>query len=388
MCRLTQQEVQMTNLTSASSDADALGLKGSFRSTLYCRLTRGVKVLIVPLLIAVAGCQTTEPLNSVQQSTVLNQFVSGSLRLTCDSVGCAGESGYNRQKFVQMHNTGMWRDLVIEVARVNFNDQMSYWYLARAAESSQNIQAARIYYNIALTHSKQCDAVFNLCDFPVRQLVPQRLALLDQYERQVAAEAEAERQRRAQAEEAARRQVEQARERQRALQQQEAERVERERKMQERQAARAKEREDLLAALPPIFGKRWQLVGSVPCTRNGGFFQVFDPNLQTGKQQTLNGKAQAETSQRWTSEFMPIDSRRFVHTITAWSDGNANMVKIVGNGVLVSEYRWEYTLVEQNVLSYRATTRLIDLSLALRGEGVAYKTDSMSGTIRVCESSL
>jgi hypothetical protein len=129
---------------------------------------------------------------------------------------------------------------------------MSYWYLGRAAEANNNIQAARTYYYLALNHSRKCDAVINTCDFPLRVLIPQRLAVLDQYERQQVARAEAERQQRVQAEEAAKRQAEQQRQQQLAIQRQEAERVENERKARERAAVQARADAESLAAFRPM----------------------------------------------------------------------------------------------------------------------------------------
>ncbi len=204
------------------------------------RINAVSSTVLVSLTFLLTGCQTTAPLTPVQQSTVLSQFSSGNLRLTCSTSGCAGEFGGNRANFVQLHNTGRWRDLVLEISRVNYDEQMSYWYLGRAAEVNNNIQVARTYYNLAQTHSRKCYGVINTCDFPLQTLIPQRLAYLAQYERQQAARVEAEKQQRLQAEEAAKRQAEQQHRYQLAKQKWEAERLENERKARERAEEQAR----------------------------------------------------------------------------------------------------------------------------------------------------
>ncbi len=164
-------------------DKDASVRLSEIDTSRYLRLKNwGAAFLIAPFFLAMGGCQTTVPLSPDQQSRVLNQFSAGALRLDCSSIGCAAEFGYNRPNFVQLHNTGRWRELVLEIARVNYEQDMSYWYLGRAAENLNFPQLAKTYYQIAL-NSPRCNSIVNTCDFYLTELIPQRLNVIERNER-------------------------------------------------------------------------------------------------------------------------------------------------------------------------------------------------------------
>ncbi|MBU2569303.1 MAG: hypothetical protein KJ725_04575 [Gammaproteobacteria bacterium] len=105
------------------------------------------------------GIQTQTGLEVID---VMPVFQSGNARLNCDTT-CSGSWGASRKKFKGLYEQKLWKDLAIEVARVGFRSDQTYFYFGQAAEGLGNIEAARTYYKLGLVSFK-CDGVFNNCD--------------------------------------------------------------------------------------------------------------------------------------------------------------------------------------------------------------------------------
>ncbi len=83
--------------------------------------------------------------------------------MNCDT-SCAGSWGYSRKTFKGLYEQKLWKDLAIEVARVGFRSDQTYFYLGQAAEGLGNTEAARTYYKLGLVSHKCNGFVVNNCD--------------------------------------------------------------------------------------------------------------------------------------------------------------------------------------------------------------------------------
>jgi|GEM_PF-5056686 len=128
------------------------------------------------LVIALQGCSTggTKTSSGLESSNLLKSFADGDVRLTC-SVGCSGAWGTTRRHAKSLYEAELWNDLAREVMRVGYSEDLTYYYLARAAEETGHEKAALTYYRLALTTHK-CDGTFNTCDgIPVNQIVRSKI---------------------------------------------------------------------------------------------------------------------------------------------------------------------------------------------------------------------
>lgn len=98
-----------------------------------------------------------------QVTNVIAAFERGEARLTCE-VSCSGAWGATRKEAKMLHDQGLWSDLAIEVAKVGFKADQTYFYLGRAAEGLGHTEAARTYYKLGLASSFKCAGIFNNCD--------------------------------------------------------------------------------------------------------------------------------------------------------------------------------------------------------------------------------
>ncbi len=123
-----------------------------------------------PALISVCGfmiygCASTGIQTSTgeQATNVIAVFERGEARLNCE-VSCSGGWGSARRQAKKLYEQGLWSDLAIEVARVGFKAELTYFYLGRAAEELGHTDAARTYYKLGLASSYKCAGIFNNCD--------------------------------------------------------------------------------------------------------------------------------------------------------------------------------------------------------------------------------
>lgn len=115
--------------------------------------------------LMIYGCAS----NGIQTSTgeqatnVISAFEHGEARLNCE-VSCSGAWGSARRQAKKLYEQGLWKDLAIEVAKVGFKADQTYFYLGRAAEGLGHTDAARTYYKLGLASSYKCAGILNNCD--------------------------------------------------------------------------------------------------------------------------------------------------------------------------------------------------------------------------------
>lgn len=109
---------------------------------------------------ASSGIQT--PIGE-QATNVIAVFERGEARLNCE-VSCSGAWGSARRQAKNLYDQGLWNDLAIEVARVGYKAELTYFYLGRAAEGLGHAEAARTYYKLGLANIHKCAGILNNCD--------------------------------------------------------------------------------------------------------------------------------------------------------------------------------------------------------------------------------
>ncbi|HMD64085.1 MAG TPA: hypothetical protein VKF83_08945 [Stellaceae bacterium] len=95
---------------------------------------------------AAAGC-TLKNVN-VPPAELMRQVQAGEPMLDCRAE-CSGAWGQSRQQVRILDATGRWQDLALLVAQIGYMNDLSYYYLGRAAENLGYWQAAQRYYRIA-----------------------------------------------------------------------------------------------------------------------------------------------------------------------------------------------------------------------------------------------
>jgi len=90
-------------------------------------------------------------------------FSRGEVRLTC-GVSCAGAWGAAIHHAKSLNDNQVWVDLATEVMRIGFGNDLSYYFLGRAAEGMGYVEAAKTYFRLALAHEYKCAGAFNVCD--------------------------------------------------------------------------------------------------------------------------------------------------------------------------------------------------------------------------------
>lgn len=118
--------------------------------------------LFALVAFGISGCTTGGP-QSVTGERVVDseEFKKGSIRLDCQ-VSCAFAAGMSKDENKDLYKNKRWGDLVGKVVSVGFGDNLSYFYLAQAAEGLGYDSAAEQYYNLSLL-SHNCNEAFDNC---------------------------------------------------------------------------------------------------------------------------------------------------------------------------------------------------------------------------------
>jgi len=134
---------------------------------MYKQISCSLKYLITitSLSSILFGCASAgiQSKSGEKVDDVYSAFSSGDARLTC-GVSCSGASGSSRGKQKGFYFNNLWHDLALEVARVGFASDQSYFYLGRAAEGLGYREAAITYYKLALLVDFKCGGWINVCD--------------------------------------------------------------------------------------------------------------------------------------------------------------------------------------------------------------------------------
>lgn len=123
------------------------------------------KWLCLVLVFGLVGCaHESMPRDATLSSTVpTNDLKSGSIRLQCESM-CALRWKTKSQHLKALHDNKLWTDLATEVRELDHLSDLSYFYLGRAAEGLGHLDAAAVYYRLALTYLHRCDGWLSDCD--------------------------------------------------------------------------------------------------------------------------------------------------------------------------------------------------------------------------------
>lgn len=120
----------------------------------------GVTLMLAAALIGCShGGVKDEAGRPVQD--IFATFTKGEVRLRCNT-SCAGAWGAESRNWSAFYKNALWRDLALGVSEVNFQGDLHYYYLGRAAESLGYPQAASTYYRLSRATQYKCSG--NLCD--------------------------------------------------------------------------------------------------------------------------------------------------------------------------------------------------------------------------------
>jgi hypothetical protein len=144
-------------------------------------------VLLTALLLgcftSFVGCGTAPvaPQAETTSGTVeTSSWHNGNVRFTC-RLACAFAFGTNRDRLQQLHEAQLWTALSSEVLRLQFDQDLSYYYLGRAAEGLGHLDAARSYYVRSMHAQYHCDDAFDLCNgLNLRKALSDRLASIQE----------------------------------------------------------------------------------------------------------------------------------------------------------------------------------------------------------------
>lgn len=141
------------------------------------------------LLLATTTACTIKNAN-VPPDELMRQFQAGQPMLDCSMAECGLRWMHDQQKAAVLEARGNWQELALFVMRIGFMDDLTYYYLGRAAQELGYMQAAQRYYRIAerlsVTDMGCGNRPHNICSghvfpdelYPHLELVEARLAAL------------------------------------------------------------------------------------------------------------------------------------------------------------------------------------------------------------------
>ena len=131
------------------------------------------KILLLLIIQLLAGCTSLLP--RPKSDSLYTDFLDGDIRLEC-SISCAWTFGTNVPTLIQLYNAGLWKELAEKVYTIGFNQNISYFYLGRAAEELNKPTAAETYYKLAKS-GPSC--ILNGCSgFKFPDVIEQRLSVV------------------------------------------------------------------------------------------------------------------------------------------------------------------------------------------------------------------
>jgi hypothetical protein len=90
------------------------------------------------------------------------QFRNGDARLPCD-MHCAVTWALYRDRARALYNARAWNDLAMNVLRIGYADDLSYFYLGKAAEGLGHYRAAENYYRLSRAAPLKCADIYGDC---------------------------------------------------------------------------------------------------------------------------------------------------------------------------------------------------------------------------------
>jgi len=111
------------------------------------------------------GCATggATTVTGLTATNVWASFKAGDLRMNC-GFACSASWGPAGLRAKAYRDNKLWTDLALEVGNVGYRIDLSYFYLAQAAEGLGYFNAARGYYKLAMAVDLKCNGLFNICE--------------------------------------------------------------------------------------------------------------------------------------------------------------------------------------------------------------------------------
>lgn len=134
---------------------------------------RFAPALLSLLLIGLTSCATAPPQNVYEKMP----FLKGDVLLGCSSASCAWAWRSSRSELNTLSNSMAWEELARRVTNIQYDNELAYFYLGRAAEEMGAAGAAIRYFDRSASASSQCsDGLLGRCnDIPVAAQASKRL---------------------------------------------------------------------------------------------------------------------------------------------------------------------------------------------------------------------
>src|SRR5204862_5029611 len=117
------------------------------------------------IALLVSACSTlpwgTAPANA-GRIEITEDFKKGGTRLECQ-LRCAFTWGLERQYAKARYDAKAWADLAVFVLNIGYADDLSYYYLGKAAEGLGYYRAAETYYRLSREATLKCADVYGDC---------------------------------------------------------------------------------------------------------------------------------------------------------------------------------------------------------------------------------
>src|SRR5215467_7811602 len=91
-----------------------------------------------------------------------DDFRNGEAKLDC-RMRCAFAWGLERQRSKGLYDTRAWSELAVDVLKIGYGDDLSYYYLGKAAEGLGYDRAAEIYFRFSRDAALKCSDIYGDC---------------------------------------------------------------------------------------------------------------------------------------------------------------------------------------------------------------------------------
>ncbi len=124
---------------------------------------------IIALLILASSLQascTPTDMPSDRSGALLEKLEAGTVSLDC-RLSCASQFGADRRRRDALISAHRWVDLGLYVEQSNYDSNLSWYYLGRAAQALGYVDAARKYYQVAIDETKSelnCRDLVDVCE--------------------------------------------------------------------------------------------------------------------------------------------------------------------------------------------------------------------------------
>lgn len=120
---------------------------------------------MVMVSLALVNCAQTGPSAVMQgpRANHLSELASGKTRLTCETTCLIAWSSASK-KIKALHDNKLWEDLAVEVSKIGYASDLTYFYLGRAAAGLGHTDAAKNFYRLGLSQTQHCDGWLSSCE--------------------------------------------------------------------------------------------------------------------------------------------------------------------------------------------------------------------------------